>query len=678
MAKKALTITDATAQNKLYDGNATATLTGTLAGMVSPDSVTLTLSGTFADANPGTSKPVTSTSTIDVLSLANYTLTQPTGLTANIVAFTWTNLVGGNWSVAGNWLDNLIGDGVGTTSYFSTLDLTADTTVHLDSPRTAGALIFGDTDTGTAAAWLLDNGGTPANTLTLAGTTPTITVNALGSGKSVTIGAVVAGTAGLIKNGAGTLTLSAVNAYTGATNVNAGTLEVAAGGVINNAGPINAVSGGAMNISGTVDVTNGVLAVGSSTAGTGTMNILPGAVVNVGNGAQASNVYVGGKINNTGNAGVGILNISGTLNVPAGGTGVNGDGGALWLNGYGRSGNSTINLDSGGLLNTARVVAEGALPKGSIFNFDGGTLKSTYTGGSILASSIYNVRNGGAVIDSAGADISLSEVLQHSSIGGDHAIDGGLTKTGNGKLTLSAVNTYTGNTTVNAGTLSITHACLADASTVTIASAAKLDLNFGAVSDTVAKLIIGSTPMATGVYGGTGSAATTIDDTHFSGVGTLTVTSGGSLYDTWANGTFANGATLSDKSKTGDPDSDGLSNMLEYAFGTDPTVSSSAEIAVSGASVTPGAPKIVSDNGSYYIEFGRRKDYVAAGLTYTVEFTAGLDLWGDNDDNANPPESMGATDGTIDAMRVMFPPSVHVANGDPKPTFARVRVVMAP
>ena len=61
-----------------------------------------------------------------------------------------------------------------------------------------------------------------------------------------------------------------------------------------------------------------------------------------------------------------------------------------------------------------------------------------------------------------------------------------------------------------------------------------------------------------------------------------------------------------------------------------------------------------------------------------MEFTAGLDLWGDNDDLANPPESMNATDGTVDAFRVLFPPTIHVANGDPKPTFARVRVVMAP
>jgi hypothetical protein len=84
ITKKSLTIASAAATNKNYDGTNTATLTGTLNGVISPDAITLTLSGTFNDATVGTSKSVTSTSTIS--STTNYTLTQPTGLTANIVA----------------------------------------------------------------------------------------------------------------------------------------------------------------------------------------------------------------------------------------------------------------------------------------------------------------------------------------------------------------------------------------------------------------------------------------------------------------------------------------------------------------------------------------------------------------------------------------------------------------
>jgi autotransporter-associated beta strand protein len=157
----------------------------------------------------------------------------------------------------------------------------------------------------------------------------------------------------------------------------------------------------------------------------------------------------------------------------------------------------------------------------------------------------------------------------------------------------------------------------------------------------------------------------------------VTVTGSSSPYDTWANGTFNPALTL--KGTTDNQDLDSLSNLQEFAFGTLPTVAT-GDIVVSGTSLTPGVPKIVSENGNYYIVYGRRKDYETAGLTYTVEFTAGLDLWGDNDDVNNPPQSMGATDATetIDAMRVLFPPTIHVANGDPKPNFARVRVVLAP
>jgi autotransporter-associated beta strand protein len=50
----------------------------------------------------------------------------------------------------------------------------------------------------------------------------------MASGISATISAVIAGTAGLTKAGLGTLTVSGANTYTGATAVNAGTLQAGA------------------------------------------------------------------------------------------------------------------------------------------------------------------------------------------------------------------------------------------------------------------------------------------------------------------------------------------------------------------------------------------------------------------------------------------------------------------
>jgi hypothetical protein len=82
---KVLTISGAVATGKIYDKTTTAAITGTLAGgLVGADVVTLVLSATYADANAGENKPVTSTSTLTGADAAKYSLTQPSGLTATI------------------------------------------------------------------------------------------------------------------------------------------------------------------------------------------------------------------------------------------------------------------------------------------------------------------------------------------------------------------------------------------------------------------------------------------------------------------------------------------------------------------------------------------------------------------------------------------------------------------
>jgi hypothetical protein len=91
VSPKELTITGITANNKEYDGTTTATLSGTpsLVGVIGGDNVSV--SGTpvanFNTPDVGVNKPVTVTGySITGSSVANYTLTQPTGLTANITA----------------------------------------------------------------------------------------------------------------------------------------------------------------------------------------------------------------------------------------------------------------------------------------------------------------------------------------------------------------------------------------------------------------------------------------------------------------------------------------------------------------------------------------------------------------------------------------------------------------
>ncbi|WP_257385625.1 kelch repeat-containing protein [Tahibacter caeni] len=88
-----LHVTGTTVQNKTYDGTTAATLAGgTLVGVLAADlgTVTLTQAGTFAQADVGTGIAVTANHTIGGSAAGNYTLTQPTGLSADITPATLT------------------------------------------------------------------------------------------------------------------------------------------------------------------------------------------------------------------------------------------------------------------------------------------------------------------------------------------------------------------------------------------------------------------------------------------------------------------------------------------------------------------------------------------------------------------------------------------------------------
>ena len=85
VAKAALTVNKTTVANKVYDRTNTATLSGgSLVGVFSGDTVTLTEAGTFASVNVGTGIAVTANDTLGGSSANNYTLTQPTSLSADI------------------------------------------------------------------------------------------------------------------------------------------------------------------------------------------------------------------------------------------------------------------------------------------------------------------------------------------------------------------------------------------------------------------------------------------------------------------------------------------------------------------------------------------------------------------------------------------------------------------
>jgi hypothetical protein len=87
ITKKDLTVTGATAINKLYNANNAASITTSgLVGVVSGDVVTITGGGTFATPNVGNGKSVTAALTLAGADAGNYSVIQPTGLLADITA----------------------------------------------------------------------------------------------------------------------------------------------------------------------------------------------------------------------------------------------------------------------------------------------------------------------------------------------------------------------------------------------------------------------------------------------------------------------------------------------------------------------------------------------------------------------------------------------------------------
>ncbi|MCX6924427.1 MAG: autotransporter-associated beta strand repeat-containing protein, partial [Verrucomicrobia bacterium] len=239
---------------------------------------------------------------------------------------------------------------------------------------------------------------------------------------------------------------------------------------------------------------------------------------------------------------------------------------------------------NGGSLRTP-FIQVAAWQAGALFNWNGGTVVATaptnnfitlYMGNNVL------VGNGGAILDTAGYDIGIGINLVANG-------SGGLTKLGAGTLTLSGANTYTGDTTVERGTLAITQPVLATTAKVSINSGAVLRLDFSG-TNAIDGLILGGVTMPPGLY----NASTT--PAQIAGSGSLLI--GGTLPRNlvWDNGAGTGNWNTTDPNWTGLIwDNTRPDNASFKAIGGDIALTES----ITGGSVTFGSVSVNCPNSTF-------------------------------------------------------------------------------
>jgi autotransporter-associated beta strand protein len=346
---------------------------------------------------------------------------------------------------------------------------------------------------------ILDLGSTADGVITNSGSTNAV-LNVQFGGGSGTIQDGATHTTGLTKDTTGTVTLSGNSTYSGATTVSMGTLK---------AGSTTGLSSAsAFTVDATLDL-NGFNSTIASLSGSST-----GVVTN--SGASPAVLTVGG----TGT-------FAGTIQDGSSTTGLKMSGVMLTLTGTNTySGGTTF---AAGVLNLGSASAIGT---GGTLSFTGGTLQYSAANQVDYSNRFSTAANQAFRIDTNGQDVTFANGLTSSG--------GSLTKLGTGTLTLAAISSYTGATTISGGTLALSGSgAIASSSGVNLATGSTFDISqlasgtfTGALGNTASgqtgTVSLGAATLA--VNSGTNTFAGVIQDAGISGAtgGNFSVVSGAS------------------------------------------------------------------------------------------------------------------------------------------------------
>jgi autotransporter-associated beta strand protein len=528
---------------------------------------------------------------------------------------------------------------IGLNSQAKTLRLDGSSSGNLISGVVSNGLNTVTVQKTGTSTWELSGVNSYTGTTTVSNGTLTLSGNRTATSATITVGN-TAGQTGILEI-KGDLPVGTSEFGVGATAANAT-------GIVNHsAGLVSFTGGNALligrtvgNVSGTYNLSGGelrtfistsrgvMIGVNDGTAGnlinatfnlsgsgflnnsTGTLQVVRGdntssyqnsAYHQTGGTSTNGHLVIGGGIDGAGNVNAGRGANSIAVFTVTGGTFSTNN-----FAGLSRANNTTSTINIGGTADVtlpAFPVTRGTSSTATLY-FDGGTLKPAASSASYI-SGLTNafIKSGGATLDTNGFSVTISQNLLTDPV----STGGGLTKQGVGTLALTGSNTYTGNTAVTAGTLSLgngtTPVNLANSADVSVASGSVINLNYSG-TDVIDELSLGGVPQPAGVY----------DASHPSGLitgtGSLTVNTGPAVddYSAWADSFDpAVGA------KAADDDGDGLTNFEEYAFGLDPR---------SGSSVNPITQPLDKTTGVF--KYTRRATPATSGVVYTYESSTDL------------------------------------------------------
>ncbi|MDY0883560.1 autotransporter domain-containing protein [Dongia soli] len=314
----------------------------------------------------------------------------------------------------------IIKAGAGMLTLNGTNTYTGGTTVN------AGTVAVGNNAALGTGAVTINGGGLQANDDVTLGnavslnTVGTVDTNGHDMTLSGDIAEVTAGAGGLIKDGAGSLTLGGNISYTGQTTIEKGTLGIdASGNILATMGNVDLVGASAV-----FDLTNAQIVLMGDLSGVAGSKLMTGADTGLLVQGTTDTTFAG-TISGTGaivSIGANTLTLSG-VNSAFSGSIIAGSGTLAITNG--------MALGIGKLILTDTTLrTDAAMTLVNNVTLEGGTA---------------------GTIDTHGHDVTLSGDISETGTVGSTA----LVKAGAGMLTLNGTNTYTGGTTVNAGTVAV-------------------------------------------------------------------------------------------------------------------------------------------------------------------------------------------------------------------------------